>query len=947
MACEHELVAAFGGTLDRRRRPLDHRLRPARRGRRAARPRRRRPRAGRRSSSACSTASSPGSASACRGGPGARRLLAELNAQGVPCALVTMSWRRLVDAVVEALAPITFQAVVTGDEVEHGKPHPEPYLLAAAAPRRRPGAVRGDRGLPDRRRRRPAPPAASSSPCPTSSPIDPAPGRVIVPTPEGRRRPATSARWSPPRPPPAAPSAPPATRRRARRTVGRRRRPASSLAAIVAAIALRRRRSVAATTPRRRRRPGALDVHAWTPYWALEDALPELEARADTLAPALAVLVPGDRRRHDRGRAEHAGRRRPSSSSTPARDRGVPLVASILDGTEAGVMAGDPRRPRRSGPATSTPSPTSPPTATSTASTSTTSSSPSPTAATRGRRRGRTGSPSSSELADRLHADGRTLTVSIPPVYDAGQTDDSGYWVYDYAAITPLVDAIRVMAYDYSVRIRRRRSDRPAAVGRAGHRRHDARRPATRPSSSSASRCTATTGRSRTTGTCPATAEGVTSVDQPRRSTSWPPRRGATPAFDPATYEWSFTYDLDVDDGTTSCTQHAPGPLRRRRRRPAAHAARRRRRLRRRRPVRPRLRGRRGVDAVDTIAAQLATAVDQPPTPCRMTPMKVHLVDGTYELFRQHFGRAAREPDAGPYAATTGVLASTLQLLADGATHVGVASDHVIESFRNDLWPGYKTSAGMPPELLAQIPMVEEALVAMGVTTWAMVEHEADDALGAAAAVADADERVEQVLIVTPDKDLGQCVRGTRVVQFDRRKRELHRRGRRRSPSSACRRRRSPTTSGSSATPPTASPASPAGAPRARRPCSPATATSRTSPTAPGSGTSPGCAARPSCRSPCAQDFAAGPAVPPHRHRRDRRRRRHRRRLGVDRADARVRRLGASPSASPASPSAPHAGPSRGSRWPVRRLARSRPRSRRSVRIEATARRSAAHGWCR
>jgi len=156
-----------------------------------------------------------------------------------------------------------------------------------------------------------------------------------------------------------------------------------------------------------------------------------------------------------------------------------------------------------------------------------------------------------------------------------------------------------------------------------------------------------------------------------------------------------------------------------------------------------------------------------------MSAMKVHLVDGTYELFRQNFGRAAREPDAGPYAATAGVLMSTLQLLADGATHVAVASDHIIESFRNDLWPGYKTSAGMPPELLAQIPMIEEALVAMGVTTWAMVTHEADDALAAAAAVADADERVEQVLIVTPDKDLGQCVRGTRVVQFDRRKREL------------------------------------------------------------------------------------------------------------------------------------------------------------------------------
>ena len=116
---------------------------------------------------------------------------------------------------------------------------------------------------------------------------------------------------------------------------------------------------------------------------------------------------------------------------------------------------------------------------------------------------------------------------------------------------------------------------------------------------------------------------------------------------------------------------------------------------------------------------------------------------------------------------------STLELLAEGVTHIGVATDHVIESFRNDLWPGYKTSAGMPEELLAQIPMIEEALVAMGVTTWAMVTHEADDALAAAAALADADERVEQVVIVTPDKDLGQCVRGRRVVQFDRRKREI------------------------------------------------------------------------------------------------------------------------------------------------------------------------------
>ncbi|HKX15305.1 MAG TPA: 5'-3' exonuclease H3TH domain-containing protein [Propionibacteriaceae bacterium] len=149
--------------------------------------------------------------------------------------------------------------------------------------------------------------------------------------------------------------------------------------------------------------------------------------------------------------------------------------------------------------------------------------------------------------------------------------------------------------------------------------------------------------------------------------------------------------------------------------------------------------------------------------------MRVHLIDGTYELFRQHFGYARRQKRPTPYDATVGVLSSTLQLLQDGATHVAVASDHVIESFRNSLWPGYKTSAGMDPVLLAQLPIMEDALDAMGVTVWAMVEYEADDALAAAALVAGGDERVTQVVIVTPDKDLGQCVRGTRIVQYDRR----------------------------------------------------------------------------------------------------------------------------------------------------------------------------------
>ena len=146
--------------------------------------------------------------------------------------------------------------------------------------------------------------------------------------------------------------------------------------------------------------------------------------------------------------------------------------------------------------------------------------------------------------------------------------------------------------------------------------------------------------------------------------------------------------------------------------------------------------------------------------------VKVHLVDGTYELFRYHFAPNNKDPELG---ATRGVLGSVLQLLESGATHVGVATDHVIESFRNDLWPGYKTSAGMPPELLAQFPLIEEVLIAAGILTWPMIELEADDALGAAARVAAADPRVDQVLICTPDKDLGQCV-GGKVVQLDRRK---------------------------------------------------------------------------------------------------------------------------------------------------------------------------------
>ena len=151
--------------------------------------------------------------------------------------------------------------------------------------------------------------------------------------------------------------------------------------------------------------------------------------------------------------------------------------------------------------------------------------------------------------------------------------------------------------------------------------------------------------------------------------------------------------------------------------------------------------------------------------------MQVHLVDGTYELFRHHFspGGGHVNGDGREVGAVRGVVRSLLGMVADGATHVGVACDHVIESFRNDLWPGYKTGEGIDPLLFAQFQLLEDALDAAGFHVWSMVEVEADDALGAAAAVASADQRVERAIICTPDKDLAQCVVDPRVVQFDRR----------------------------------------------------------------------------------------------------------------------------------------------------------------------------------
>src|SRR4029078_7900709 len=153
----------------------------------------------------------------------------------------------------------------------------------------------------------------------------------------------------------------------------------------------------------------------------------------------------------------------------------------------------------------------------------------------------------------------------------------------------------------------------------------------------------------------------------------------------------------------------------------------------------------------------------------RTDHLVVHLIDGTYELFRHFYGlRRVNKGEDRPYGAVIGVLNTVLQMIETGATHIGVATDHVIESFRNALWPGYKTGAGIDPALLAQFQPLEDALAAMGVAVWPMVELEADDALASAAQIAAQDERVRKVCIWTPDKDLAQCVQGTHFVQIER-----------------------------------------------------------------------------------------------------------------------------------------------------------------------------------
>jgi 5'-3' exonuclease len=152
--------------------------------------------------------------------------------------------------------------------------------------------------------------------------------------------------------------------------------------------------------------------------------------------------------------------------------------------------------------------------------------------------------------------------------------------------------------------------------------------------------------------------------------------------------------------------------------------------------------------------------------------LEVYLVDGTYELFRHYYALpSARDQDGCEIAAVRGVLRSVLGMISAGAKHIAVATDHVIESFRNQLWPGYKTGAGIEPDLLSQFPLLEETLSAAGIVVWPMIDFEADDALAAGAILAAQDQRVERVVICTPDKDLAQCVSGTRIVQLNRRTR--------------------------------------------------------------------------------------------------------------------------------------------------------------------------------
>ena len=490
--------------------------------------------------------------------PGALQLLKDLNERGVPCALVTMSWTRLAEAVLEVLDATAFQAVITGDSVTSGKPHPEPYLRAAAALGVDPVDCVAIEDSPTGAE------SAGAAGCVVLAvrnhvPIEEAPGRVIAPSLVGVSVDDLGLLvTTTPRPAPL--DAPPTE---AAPTKGPNRRRTLTVVAVAGLVALGAIAvavlddddgggSVGPAVGEQPRPPEPLALHAWVPFWALDDALPGLESRSDALTQVSPFWY------------EATGvdeiRVNPNTPSTDAeefldtaRTAGIPIVASILDATDAGEMAAIlADRGQRADHVDAIVA-----------------------FAAEGKFAGvdldyerfafadgrdtwattrRNWVAFVTALSERLHADGRTLTVSVPPIYDAGRTGHSGYWVYDYAAIAPLVDSIRVMAYDYSTA-----SSDPGPIA-----------PLEWVQRIVAGTTAAVDDPSKlvlgvplygynwptaTSGDCPdGAAPGVTNVTD-RTVGELASDRGATPAYDVETGEWSFTYELQFDDGTTSCTQ--------------------------------------------------------------------------------------------------------------------------------------------------------------------------------------------------------------------------------------------------------------------------------------------------------------------------------------------------------------------------------------------------------
>ncbi|MFV0306115.1 MAG: HAD-IA family hydrolase [Desertimonas sp.] len=484
--------------------------------------------------------------------PGARALLMALQRERVPCALVTMSWAPLARVIVDALGPGTFGAVVTGDEVTAGKPDPEPYRLAAhrlgvdplecVALEDSPTGARSARdagcvvvGIPAHV---PIPAATTHAQVDTLVGVSPAQlGRLVATTPPPGHDVVT----------PSGPDRRGPTGRPPRVTTSRIGGVAIVAAVLIGALAWWLTRSDEAAE----HHPGPLVVHTWVPYWTIEEASAELDARADLLhqiSPFWYQATGVEAIQLDANAPVEAT----EQFVEDARDAGIPLIASILDATAAGTMAGILADPdQRSAHVATIRS----------------------FAAdgewdgididyeqfafADGRDTWATTSPNwvafVEELAAALHADGRTLTVSIPPVYDDGQTSDSGFWVYDYGAITPHVDAIRIMAYDYSVA----GSDPGPIAPLPWVDRIIAGTTAASGDPSKLILGIPMYGRNwpvSTTGECPDTAPGVEPVTN-RVVDDLIARRSATPTQDPTFGEWTFTYDLEISDGGQTCVQ--------------------------------------------------------------------------------------------------------------------------------------------------------------------------------------------------------------------------------------------------------------------------------------------------------------------------------------------------------------------------------------------------------